>query len=58
METPQSPPPVPPLPTASPLRRWLFAAGLLLAGAVAGMVFAAYGGADLLVNFGNLRYCG
>jgi hypothetical protein len=28
------------------------------AGAVLGLAFAAYGGADLLLNISNLRYCG
>jgi hypothetical protein len=38
--------------------RWLGAAGLLAAGVILGLAFAAYGGADLLLNFSNLRYCG
>jgi predicted lipid-binding transport protein (Tim44 family) len=37
---------------------WLWALGLLAAGVVLGLAFAAYGGADLLLNFTNLRYCG
>lgn len=51
-QTPQ--PPV----RASPAWRWLWALGLLAAGVVLGLAFAAYGGADLLLNFTNLRYCG
>jgi predicted lipid-binding transport protein (Tim44 family) len=41
-------------------RAWnvLWAVGLLAAGIILGLVFAAYGGADLLLNFTNLRYCG
>lgn len=52
---PQNPPP--PAPTARPWT-WLWALGLLAAGVVLGLAFAAYGGADLLLNFTNLRYCG
>jgi hypothetical protein len=52
---PQNPqPPV----AASPAWRWLWALALLAAGVVLGLAFAAYGGADLLLNFTNLRYCG
>ena len=47
----------PPVP-ASPAWRWLWALALLAAGVVLGLAFAAYGGADLLLNFTNLRYCG
>ena len=43
----------------SPLAwRWLRAGSLLAAGIVLGLAFAAYGGADLLLNISNLRYCG
>ncbi len=53
--SPQDPqPPV----QASPAWRWLRALALLAAGVVLGLAFAAYGGADLLLNFTNLRYCG
>jgi hypothetical protein len=53
--SPQDPqPPVP----ALPAWRWLRALALLAAGVVLGLAFAAYGGADLLLNFTNLRYCG
>jgi hypothetical protein len=38
--------------------RWLWAVSLLAAGIVLGLAFAAYGGAELLLNFSNLRYCG
>jgi hypothetical protein len=48
----------PPSPQASPAWRWLRALALLAAGIVLGLAFAAYGGADLLLNFTNLRYCG
>ena len=52
---PQSPqPPV----RALSAWRWLWALGLVAAGVVLGLAFAAYGGADLLLNFSNLRYCG
>ncbi len=51
-QSPQSPA------TVSRVRRWLRAVGLLAAGIVLGLAFAAYGGADLLLNFTNLRYCG
>ncbi|MBK7024412.1 MAG: hypothetical protein IPH41_13240 [Sulfuritalea sp.] len=43
---------------ASRAWRWLQVVGLLAAGIVLGLAFAAYGGADLLLNFTNLRYCG
>ncbi|NJD33892.1 MAG: hypothetical protein FIA96_03490 [Betaproteobacteria bacterium] len=43
---------------ASPAWRWLRALALLAAGVLLGLVFAAYGGTDLLLNFANLRYCG
>jgi hypothetical protein len=36
----------------------LRAGSLLAAGIVLGLAFAAYGGADLLLNISNLRYCG
>jgi len=49
--------PQPPAPAARPWT-WLWALGLLAAGVVLGLAFAAYGGADLLLNFTNLRYCG
>ena len=49
--------PQPPAATAR-ARQWLWALGLLAAGVVLGLAFAAYGGADLLLNFTNLRYCG
>ena len=49
--------PQPPAATAR-ARQWLRALGLLAAGVVLGLAFAAYGGADLLLNFTNLRYCG
>lgn len=52
---PQTPPPPA---TASRAWRWLWAVGLLAAGVVLGLAFAAYGGPDLLLNFTNLRYCG
>jgi hypothetical protein len=32
--------------------------GLLAVGAALGLAFAAYGGANLLLEFTNLRYCG
>jgi predicted lipid-binding transport protein (Tim44 family) len=51
-QTPQPPA------TAARARQWLWALGLLAAGVVLGLAFAAYGGADLLLNFTNLRYCG
>ena len=51
-QTPQPPA------TAARARQWLWALGLLAAGAVLGLAFAAYGGVDLLLNFTNLRYCG
>ena len=52
-------PQTPPQPAAaSRAWRWLWAVGLLAAGVVLGLAFAAYGGADLLLNFTNLRYCG
>jgi len=51
-QTPESPA------TASRAWRWLQVVGLLAAGVVLGLAFAAYGGADLLLNFTNLRYCG
>ncbi len=51
-QDPQSPVP------AAPVWRWLRVLGLLAAGVVLGLAFAAYGGADLLLNFTNLRYCG
>jgi predicted lipid-binding transport protein (Tim44 family) len=51
-QTPQPPA------TATGARQWLWALGLLAAGVVLGLAFAAYGGADLLLNFTNLRYCG
>ncbi|MDP2133892.1 MAG: hypothetical protein Q8J99_09795 [Sulfuritalea sp.] len=50
--------PTPQAPAAAPGWRWLKALGLLAAGVVLGLAFAAYGGADLLLNFTNLRYCG
>ena len=55
-----SPSPQTPQPSAAASRawRWLRAVGLLAAGVVLGLAFAAYGGADLLLNFTNLRYCG
>jgi len=55
-----SPAPQTPQPPAAAWRawRWLWAIGLLAAGVVLGLAFAAYGGADLLLNFTNLRYCG
>ena len=43
---------------ASRAWRWLQVVGLLVVGAVLGLAFAAYGGANLLVEFTNLRYCG
>ncbi|MDP1609707.1 MAG: hypothetical protein Q8M11_01505 [Sulfuritalea sp.] len=43
---------------ASRVARWLWAVSLLAAGIVLGLAFAAYGGAELLLNFSNLRYCG
>ncbi len=49
--------PQPPV-EAAPAWRWLRALALLAAGVVLGLAFAAYGGADLLLNFTNLRYCG
>ena len=52
---PQSPQPPA---TVARARQWPWALALLAAGAVLGLCFAAYGGADLLVNFTNLRYCG
>lgn len=54
---PLSPTPQPPA-KAVRVRQWLWALGLLAAGVVLGLAFAAYGGADLLLNFTNLRYCG
>ena len=45
-------------PAAARAPQWLWALGLLAAGVVLGLAFAAYGGADLLLNFTNLRYCG
>ena len=51
-QTPQPPA------TAARARQWLWALGLLAVGVVLGLAFAAYGGADLLLNFTNLRYCG
>jgi predicted lipid-binding transport protein (Tim44 family) len=51
-QTPESPA------AASRARRWLQVVGLLAAGVVLGLAFAAYGGVDLLLNFTNLRYCG
>jgi 4-hydroxybenzoate polyprenyltransferase len=55
-----SPSPQDPLPSAAASRplTWLWALALLAAGVVLGLAFAAYGGADLLLNFTNLRYCG
>ena len=44
--------------TASRAWRWLQVLGLLAAGAALGLAFAAYGGANLLLEFTNLRYCG
>ena len=49
--------PQPPAPASRSLH-WLWALGLLAVGVVLGLAFAAYGGADLLLNFTNLRYCG
>ena len=46
-----------PAPASRPWN-WLWALALLAAGVVLGLAFAAYGGADLLLNFTNLRYCG
>jgi len=54
---PLSQTPQPPV-AAARARQWLLALGLLAAGVVLGLAFAAYGGADLLLNFANLRYCG
>ena len=51
-QTPQPPA------TAARARQWLWALGLRGAGVVLGLPFPAYGGADLLLNFANLRYCG
>ena len=49
-----------PVPSATTSRawRWLKVLGLLAAGAALGLAFAAYGGANLLLEFTNLRYCG
>ncbi|MBL8479417.1 MAG: hypothetical protein JNK59_08910 [Sterolibacteriaceae bacterium] len=55
MDTPSQ---LPQAPLASRAWRWLGAAGLLAAGVILGLAFAADGGADLLLNFSNLRYCG
>lgn len=44
--------------TVSRAGRWLAGAGLLAAGVILGLAFAAYGGVDLLLDFTNLRYCG
>ena len=54
---PLSQTPQPPVAVAR-VPQWLWALGLLVAGIVLGLGFAAYGGADLLLNFTNLRYCG
>jgi high-affinity Fe2+/Pb2+ permease len=54
---PSSQNPQPPVP-ASPGWRWFQALALLAAGIVLGLAFAAYGGANLLLEFTNLRYCG
>jgi hypothetical protein len=54
---PLSQTPQPPV-AAARAPQWLWALGLLAAGVVLGLGFAAYGGADLLLNFTNLRYCG
>ena len=43
-----------PAPASRPWN-WLWALALLAAGVVLGLAFAAYGGADLLLNFTNLR---
>ena len=58
MDTPSQLPQAPRPPLASRAWRWLWAAGLLAMGAALGLAFAAYGGADLLLNISNLRYCG
>jgi hypothetical protein len=43
---------------ASRAWRWLQVVGLLAAGVVLELAFAAYGGVNLLLEFTNLRYCG
>jgi len=58
MDTASRNSPTPQAAAAAPAWRWLKAFGLLAAGIVLGLAFAAYGGADLLLNFTNLRYCG
>ncbi len=58
MDTPRQLPLAPQSPDAARAWRWLRAGGLLAAGIVLGLAFAAYGGADLLLNISNLRYCG
>jgi hypothetical protein len=50
--------PMPPPATPPRAPQWLWGLGLLAAGVILGLGFAAYGGADLLLNFTNLRYCG